>query len=135
MNKLEDDLFQVLEKILLRRYTCALEIHRMTEELKNAFDHNDTASSEILLGMREKEMEEYDVCNRNLEHICDEVEEEELYNLVFDRPCYELNGDNVEKLRSLVLRTKHNISKTIQIDQMISQRLAGIDSFYNLESK
>lgn len=130
MNKIDKDLFVILEKILLKRYNCVLEIHRMTEEFKEALDRNDTASSDIILNMREKEMEEYDICDRNLERICDEIEEEQLYNLVFGRPCYQFDGEDIEKLEKLVIRTKYTLSKVIQIDKVVSMRLAGTDSFY-----
>lgn len=135
MNKIDNDLFLILEKTLLNRYEHALEIHRMTEELKEALDRNDTASSEVILGMRENEMECYDVCNRNLEHICDDIGEEDLYNLVFDRPCFQLDGENVERLKKIVIRTKYTLSKAVKVDQIISKRLAGESSFYNVKEE
>lgn len=131
MKKIDNDLSVILEKILLNRYRHALEIQRMTEELKSALDRNDTASSEMILSMREKEMEDYDVCNRNLEHICDDIGEEDLYNLIFNRPCYLLEGEEIEHLQKIVWRTKQILSKVVEIDQMLSKRLAGTNSFYN----
>lgn len=130
VNGIKNELIILFEKILNDRYEVALEIHRMTEELKSSFDRNDTASSDLILLMRSQEMEKYDVQNQQLERLCDELGEESFYNLILYKTNFESLNSEYESLVKLAMRTKHVLSKAKEIDEKISRRLAGDNSYY-----
>lgn len=138
MNEREQELFDVVKKQLQNKYHCLSEIYRMTTEMKEAFDRNDRVSAEIILKMRGKEMEQCDMCNRNLEILigsAEENEQEELRKLLRGSEDIDLWGDKVNELKNFIMRIDHIKKKAIQIDQVISLRLAGTDSFYHAMKK
>lgn len=121
----------IAKQILQQRYQIVLEIQRMTEELKLALESNDTASSDLILQMRSQEMEQYDIQNQQLERLFNEIGEESLYQLISCKTDFTLWGEDGESLKKLAMRTKYVLSKTIQLDEQISKRLVGKNSFYN----
>lgn len=131
MNNIKNELIILFEQILNDRYEIALEIHRMTEELKSSFDRNDTASSDLILLMRSKEMEKYDIQNQQLERLCDELEEEQLYSLILYKENFETLSSEYGNLVKLSMRTKHVLSKAKDLDEQMSRRLAGNTSYYH----
>lgn len=131
MSNIKNELIILFERVLINRYEIALEIYRMTEELKDSFDRNDTVSSDLILLMRSQEMEKYDVQNQQLERLCDELGEEPFYSLILCEANFETLSSEYEPFVKLIMRTKYVLSKAMEIDKQMSRRLAGNNSYYN----
>jgi hypothetical protein len=130
---MEDPMLIEILKEMQKKYQCIVEIERITREMGDSLSRNDRTSVQILLGMRQEEMDKTEVCNRNLHCLISALPPEE-GNQVREwmKGGEPQNADNplvgklMEKGNSLGLILK----RTIEIDRHISTRLAGKDSFY-----
>ena len=138
MDEREQELFDAIKQQLQYKYQHMAEIQRMTAEVKEALERNDTVSAELILKMRGKEMEQCDTCIHNLEVLIESINEnqqKELRKLLKGETNIALWEDRIEELKNLVMRIDYVTKKTIQLDQVISLRLAGTDSFYHAMKK
>ncbi len=138
MDEREQELFDAIKQQLQYKYQHMAEIQRMTAEVKEALERNDTVSAELILKMRGKEMEQCDTCIHNLEVFIESINEnqqKELRKLLKGETNIALWKDRIEELKNLVMRIDYVTKKTIQLDQVISIRLAGTDSFYHAMKK
>lgn len=136
MDDREQQLCDVIKEQLQNQYRHMAEIARMTQEMKEAFDRNDKISGEMILDMRGEEMEQYDQYRHNLETLflsMNEIEEREIKRLLEGETDIQLWPERIEELKNLVLRIRYNREKARKLDQAISLRLAGNDSFYHIE--
>ena len=128
----ESILFEILKE-MQKKYTFIVEIERITREMGDALSRNDRESVQLLLGMRQDEMNKADVCTRNVDCLVSALSPED-----GSQVREWLNGDGgrntdspmtgmlVEKRKSIQLALK----RTIEADRYISMRLSGKDSFY-----
>ncbi len=126
-------LIEILKE-MQKKYNYISEIERITREMGDSLSRNDRESVQILLGMRQEEMEKADVCTRNVDCL--------LSALLPEEGCKVkgwLKGNNdvipdtpealmlLEKGKSIHLILK----RTIELDRHISLRLSGKDSYYH----
>lgn len=130
---MEDPMLIEILKEMQKKYQCIVEIERITREMGDSLSRNDRTSVQILLGMRQEEMDKTEVCNRNLHCLISVLPPEEGEQVrEWMKGGEAQNADNplvgklMEKGNSLGLILK----RTIEIDRHISTRLAGNDSFY-----
>ncbi|SET95744.1 hypothetical protein SAMN05443270_2267 [Lacrimispora sphenoides] len=128
----ESILFEILKE-MQKKYTFIVEIERITREMGDALSRNDRESVQLLLGMRQDEMNKADVCTRNVDCLVSALSPEdgsqvrEWLNCDGGRnPDSPIAGMLVEKRKSIQLALK----RTIEADRYISMRLSGKDSFY-----
>lgn len=130
---MEDSMLIEILKEMQKKYVCIVEIERITREMGDVLSRNDRESVQMLLGMRQDEMNKADVCIRNIEYLLSALSPEDS-----SRVRVWLNGDEdrnpdspmaaklVEKGKSIKLALK----RTIEADRHISMRLSGKDSYY-----
>lgn len=131
---MDDSMLIEILKEMQKKYQCISEIEHITTDMGDSLSRNDRTSVQILLGMRQEEMDKIEICNRNLHCLAAALPSEEEMNVRrwirgeeppenADNP---LIGKLVEKGKNIELI----LNRTIEIDRHISMRLAGKDSFY-----
>ena len=130
---MEDSMLVEILKEMQKKYMCIVEIERITREMGDVLSRNDRESVQMLLGMRQDEMNKADVCIRNIEYLLSALSPEdssqvrEWLNGDGDRnPDSPMAAKLVEKGKSIKLALK----RTIEADRHISMRLSGKDSYY-----
>lgn len=130
---MEDSMLVEILKEMQKKYMCIVEIERITREMGDVLSRNDRESVQMLLGMRQDEMNKADVCIRNIEYLLSALSPEDS-----NQVRAWLNGDEdrnpdspmaaklMEKGKSIKLALK----RTIEADRHISMRLSGKDSYY-----
>lgn len=130
---MEKSMLMVILKEMQKKYQCIVEIQRITKEMGEFLSRNDRTSVQMLIGMRQEEMDKADVCERNIGLLIGSLPVEEASMV---RDWIKGNSDRkpetteekllIEKCDSI----RRILNNTIQIDRHISTRLAGKDSFY-----
>ena len=132
MKQADLDLTKVMV-LLQRRYNFIREIHKLTKELADALARNDDVSTSMILQMRAEEMGKADDCKDELwrlgEH--DRKAQEKLRLLILSEP-QEDAGEDLEEKKIFEIRRKTQamIDEIREIDQRLSQKLAGEKSYY-----
>uniref|UniRef100_UPI0006CFA6FC hypothetical protein n=1 Tax=Clostridium sp. NkU-1 TaxID=1095009 RepID=UPI0006CFA6FC len=130
---MEDSMLVEILKEMQKKYMSIAEIERITREMGDSLSRNDRESVQMLLGMRQDEMNKADVCTRNVECLVSALSPDEGSQVKEwlngkgdrkpDSPTAELLA---EKGKSIQLVLK----RTIEADRLISIRLSGKDSYY-----
>nr|WP_288830681.1 hypothetical protein [uncultured Clostridium sp.] len=130
---MEDSMLVEILKEMQKKYMCIVEIERITREMGDVLSRNDRESVQMLLGMRQDEMNKADVCIRNIEYLLSALSPDDSSQVrAWLNGDEDRNPDNpmaaklVEKGRSIKLALK----RTIEADRHISMRLSGKDSYY-----
>lgn len=130
---MEDEMLIEILKELQKKYQCITEIEKITREIGEALSRNDRTSVQILLGMRQEEMDTADISEKNIRYLLsvaspnDSIqivkwlkgEAEEIPENLFAKKMIE-KGKSIQML----------LQRTIELDRHISIRLAGQDSYY-----
>lgn len=129
---------ELLEELMLhvqRQYTQVVEIGKITSELREALSRDDRESVEILLELRQREMEQSDDIERGIRAIIDATDADMQVRLreLLDskkplRP--EDNGFEAKKIKELACQIKRSLTQIIESDKALSRKLAGNDSYY-----
>ncbi len=129
---------ELLEELMLhvqRQYTQVVEIGKITSELREALSRDDRESVEILLELRQREMEQSDDIERGIRAIIDATDADMQVRLreLLDskRPLRpEDNGFEAKKIKELACQIKRSLTQIIESDKALSRKLAGNDSYY-----
>lgn len=130
---MEESIHVEILKELQKKYQCMTEIERITREMETSLSRNDRTVVQMLLGMRQEEMDQADNCDRNIKCLLSAISPSES-----DRIRGWLNGREEQEPDSqaakLMMEKGRNIrlarNRTIEVDRQISRRLAGKDSYY-----
>ncbi|MFV0242567.1 MAG: hypothetical protein ACK5H4_21350 [Lacrimispora sphenoides] len=130
---MEDSMLVEILKEMQKKYMCIVEIERITREMGDALSRNDRESVQMLLGMRQDEMNKADVSIRNIECLLSALQPDEgcqvrewLNGSGNRNPASPMAERLAEKGKSIQLALK----RTIEVDRHISMRLSGKDSYY-----
>lgn len=119
--------------LLQRRYNFIREIHKLTKELEEALVRNDDVSTSMILQMRAEEMGKADDCTDTIWRLGedDRKAQERLRLLMLSEP-QEDSGEEPEEKKIFEIRRKTQtmIDEIREIDQRLSQKLAGEKSYY-----
>lgn len=119
--------------LLQRRYNFIREIHKLTKELEEALVRNDDVSTSMILQMRAEEMGKADDCTDTIWRLGedDRKAQERLRLLMLSEP-QEDAGEEPEEKKIFEIRRKTQtmIDEIREIDQRLSQKLAGEKSYY-----
>lgn len=130
---MEDEMLMEILKEMQKKYQCISEIERITRDIGDALSRNDRTSVQILLGMRQEEIDKGEISERNIHRLLSVVSPEEALQA---RGWIKGDQENIpEHLLIKKLAEKGNsirmlLQRTIELDRHISIRLAGKDSFY-----
>lgn len=132
MKQTELDVTKVMV-LLQRRYNDIREIYKLTKELAEALARNDDVSTSMILQMRAEEMGKADNCTNEIWQLGenDRKAQEKLRLLVVSEPGEDA-GENLEEKKIFEIRRKTQamIDEIREIDQRLSQKLAGEKSYY-----
>jgi len=130
---MEDSVLLEILKEMQKKYQCMAEIERITREVGDFLSRNDQTSVQMLLGMRQDEMDNVDVFNRNIKCLISVLSPEEAVK-VDDWMKGQENWIPDSQISEKVIEKGKNIQqilkRTIEIDRFISTRIAGTHSFY-----
>lgn len=130
---MEDSVLLEILKEMQKKYQCMAEIERITREVGDFLSRNDQTSVQMLLGMRQDEMDKVDVFNRNIKCLISVLSPEEAVK-VDDWMKGQENWIPDSQISEKVIEKGKNIQqilkRTIEIDRFISTRIAGTRSFY-----
>lgn len=129
-----------LTKILIetqKKHNCFNEILDLTNQMEDTMQRNDPISFQMLMGMRAEVMDKVDEINRGIEELSGEFSEE-IQSLIKKQtsPDAEEEGDfapELLKIGEITNKTKRILEKIITIDQVMNQKIAGDQSYYNQE--
>lgn len=122
-------------KLYQRKYNAVSEIQRLTEEMGDLLSKNDKVSVQLVIKMRQDEMDQADKCNGAIAILEDEMNPDDRSRL---QQLTENGGSNniaetfeEKKLQEIVRNIKLVLQKTVELDKRLSSRIAGKDSFYS----
>ena len=131
---MEDSVLLEILKEMQKKYQSMAEIERITREVGDFLSRNDQTSVQMLLGMRQDEMDKVDLFNRNINCLISVLSSEEAVK-VDDWVKGHENWDPDSQISEKVIEKGKNIQqilkRTIETDKFISTRIAGTHSFYN----
>ncbi|WP_394523108.1 hypothetical protein [Lacrimispora sp. JR3] len=125
-------LIEILKEVQ-KKNQYILEIERITREIGEALSRNDRTSVQILLGMRQEEMDNADVSERNIQRLTSVLQQEDAVKLlgwIKGEEKIKPKTPLEEKLVEICKNMQTAIKRTIDLDRHISLRLAGKDSYY-----
>lgn len=130
---MEDEMLIEILKELQKKYQCIAEIERITREIGEALSRNDRTSVQILLGMRQEEMDTADMSEKNIRYLLSVTPDNDALQIgkwlkgeAEGIPESMFAKKMVEKGKSIQML----LQRTIELDRHISVRLAGQDSYY-----
>ncbi|MGC6172992.1 hypothetical protein [Lacrimispora sp. 38-1] len=131
---MEESMLLEILKEMQKKYQCMAEIERITREIGEFLSRNDQTSVQMLLGMRQEEMDKADMFTKNINCLISVLPPEEaakVDNLVKGQENWNPNEQISEKIMEKGKNIQHILKRTIEIDRHISTRIAGTHSFYN----
>lgn len=132
MENVQEFLSEVM-KYVYKEYAGVVEIEKLTRELEDALNHNDEKVAELILEMRQREMDSISQGRQVVEELLAsmdvELREDVRQLLRGERPDRRTEFE-AEKISS-ISRQRDNMLKNIcTIDRILSRRVAGEDSYY-----
>ncbi|WP_097004741.1 hypothetical protein [Lacrimispora amygdalina] len=131
---MEESILLEILKEMQKKYQSIAEIERITREVGESLSRNDNTAVQMLLGMRQEEMDKIDIINRNIRCLISVLSTDEavqveswLKGLEDEKSNGPISGKIIEKGKSIQLLLR----RTIEIDKRINTRIAGTQSFYN----
>ncbi|RFZ80384.1 hypothetical protein DS742_03805 [Lacrimispora amygdalina] len=131
---MEESILLEILKEMQKKYQCMAEIERITREVGEFLSRNDQTSVQMLLGMRQEEMDKADMFTKNINCLISVLPPEEaakVDNWVKGQENWNPNEQISEKIMEKGKNIQHILKRTIEIDRHISTRIAGTHSFYN----
>lgn len=131
---MEESMLLEILKEMQKKYQCMAEIERITREIGEFLSRNDQTSVQMLLGMRQEEMDKADMFTKNINCLISVLPPEEaakVDNWVKGQENWNPNEQISEKIMEKGKNIQHILKRTIEIDRHISTRIAGTHSFYN----
>lgn len=131
---MEESILLEILKEMQKKYQCMAEIERITREVGEFLSRNDQTSVQMLLGMRQEEMDKADVFTKNINCIISVLSPEEaarVDNWVKGQENWNPNEQLSEKIIEKGKNIQQILKRTIEIDRCISTRIAGTHSFYH----
>lgn len=131
-NKKEELLSETLRRVQ-RNCVRIVEIERLTKELGDALSRNDQESAQLLIKMRQEEIESAAETKneiRMLLRLADGDEREKLRGWLAGENKYQPDCFEAKKIVELSNQMMLILNRTINIDKAINQKLAGKDSYY-----
>ena len=118
-------------KLVQKKYRCANEVARLTKELAETLSRDDRVSTQVLLGMRQEEMDVWGQCLREMEVLGNAypAARERLEALLRTRTAEEPCTPEEKRIAELLVNTRTVIGKAMEIDKHINLKIAGQDSY------
>lgn len=132
MEKKEELLSEILKRVQ-RNYVRVVEIERLTKELGAALSRNDQESAQLLVRMRQDEMEQANETKQEVRLLlqsADGEEQKKLRSWLLGETRYEADSFEAKKIAEISGQLNQALNRTISVDKAINLKLAGKDSYY-----
>lgn len=119
-------------KVMKRGSDSVNEILKITQELGEVISRDDRVSTQMLIGMRQEEMDKIDACNKDMDCLVNSLPSDEggLLRALLKGEEIEDKGPAAMKVMELAKQKKRLFERILAVDERISKRLAGNNSFY-----
>lgn len=130
----DQELWTELLKQMQRRYGTVDEVFRVTKELTDALSRDDRMAAQMLLEMRQEELDHLSESEEKIYMLLECVDQQErngiLKLLKGERKVSSEASFEEKKIGEIGENIRRNLEKVLELDRIISVRLAGKDSFY-----
>ncbi len=132
MENREELLLEILKR-LQRNYMHIVEIERVTKELGDALSRNDQEAAQLLVKMRQDELEKAGEIKQEIWLLLQAAsgeDREKIRSWLSGESKYEPESFEAGKIIDLSGQIAQVINRAISIDKAINLKLAGKDSYY-----
>ena len=132
MSYIEEMLEEIL-KLVYREYREIVEIERLTCELEETLNHSDRKSANLILEMRQSEMERVSQAKRAISELLESMDDDlknDIKRLLEGEQLSERKESEAERISMISRQRNHTRENIRRIDRALSRRVAGKDSYY-----
>lgn len=132
MDYIEEMLEEIL-KLVYREYRGIVEIERLTCELEETLNHSDRKSANLILEMRQAEMERVSQAKRAIGELLESMDEDlknDIKRLLEGEQLSGRKESEAERISMISRQRNHTMENIRRIDRALSRRVAGKDSYY-----
>ena len=132
MSYIEEMLEEIL-KLVYREYRKIVEIERLTCELEETLNHSDRKSANLILEMRQSEMERVSQAKRAISELLESMDDDlknDIKRLLEGEQLSERKESEAERISMISRQRNHTMENIRRIDRALSRRVAGKDSYY-----
>ena len=132
MRYIEEMLEEIL-KLVYREYREIVEIERLTCELEETLNHSDRKSANLILEMRQSEMERVSQAKRAISELLESMDDDlknDIKRLLEGEQLSERKESEAERISMISRQRNHTMENIRRIDRALSRRVAGKDSYY-----
>ena len=132
MRYIEEMLEEIL-KLVYREYRGIVEIERLTCELEETLNHSDRKSANLILEMRQSEMERVSQAKRAISELLESMDDDlknDIKRLLEGEQLSERKESEAERISMISRQRNHTMENIRRIDRALSRRVAGKDSYY-----
>ena len=132
MSYIEEMLEEIL-KLVYREYREIVEIERLTCELEETLNHSDRKSANLVLEMRQSEMERVSQAKRAISELLESMDDDlknDIKRLLEGEQLSERKESEAERISMISRQRNHTMENIRRIDRALSRRVAGKDSYY-----
>jgi hypothetical protein len=128
-------IYQEMMKVLQKKYNHMTEVCKLTVELEEGLNRNDRVSAQMLLSMRQEELEGIKVCDRDLQLYVDSLPQEVRHRLEeiinARQPSGELECNEEKIMLRIATGTRREWEKTVTIDKVLNRKIVGEKNSYS----
>ena len=131
MENQEELLTEVLKRVQ-RNYMHMVEIERVTKDLADAMSRNDQEAVQLLMKMRQDELERFGETKQEIQLLVESggEEKEKVRSWLRGEDQYQPENFEARKIKELNCQLSQVLDRTIAIDKVINLKVAGKDSYY-----
>lgn len=131
MENQEELLTEVLKRVQ-RNYVHMVEIERVTKDLAEAMSRNDQESVQLLMKMRQEELEQFGETKQEIRLLTEAggEEKEKIKSWLNGEDEYQPENFEARKIKELSCQIKQVLNRTISVDKVLSMKVTGKDSYY-----
>lgn len=130
----DQELLVEILKQLQRRYQAVNEAFRVTKDMADVLSRDDRVAAQMLLEMRQEELDHLSESEEKIYILLECVDQQERSELLAllkgERKASSEASFEEKKIGEIGENIRRNLEKVLELDRIISVRLAGKDSFY-----
>ena len=128
-----EEMLEEILKLVYREYREIVEIERLTCELEETLNHSDRKSANLILEMRQSEMERVSQAKRAISELLESMDDDlknDIKRLLEGEQLSERKESEAERISMISRQRNHTMENIRRIDRALSRRVAGKDSHY-----
>lgn len=133
MENIQEILSEVMKQVY-KEYTGMVEIEKLTRELEDVLNRSDRKAAELILEMRQKEMENVSQVKRAVGELLRSMDadlQEDVKCMLHGELPKRQTGPEAEKISNISRQCDNMLENICARDRILSRRVAGEDSYYN----